>query len=237
MTWKTHLLGGIQAGVIMAAATGAEPKTAMLEIGAASLGSLLPDIDHPESKISKSDILLKITSEGLSKITKHRREVHTVWASFLFALIIYILLRLALFTPATGTSFLVGLALALLIDMAGGMLGLMFGIAAFLLLPQFISLNTIPLDINAISLCGIAIFAGCISHLIYDSANIQGIMWLHPFSKKRFHFMKIQTTSKGEDLFFFAMIILTLLLIAVLNPFGTQNIVGIFRSVSAFRLQ
>ena len=68
MLWKTHIWGGIQAGIILAAVTNAEPKTALVEIGAATIGSILPDIDQQNSKISRSDIALSLTSKGLSKV-------------------------------------------------------------------------------------------------------------------------------------------------------------------------
>ena len=105
MIWRTHIVGGVQAGVLMAAATGADPKLATMEICAAALGSIMPDIDQANSKISRSDIVLKGISHALSKVTKHRREVHTVWASFLFGVLAAAFLGLASIASATGTSF------------------------------------------------------------------------------------------------------------------------------------
>lgn len=220
MTWKTHLIGGVQAGILLAVATGAEPQTAVLEIGAASLGSLLPDLDHPDSKISRSDLLIEIVSKGLSKVTKHRREVHTVWASFLFGILIFAFLSASLLASATGTSFLIGFAVALIVDMMGGKIGSVVGLSVFLLLPFVTNIGTIPLNMNVITLSSIAVFLGCISHLIYDSANRQGIMWLHPFKRKRYHFMNIQTMSREEDYFCFAMLLLTIFLFIAFKPLG-----------------
>ncbi|WP_206457901.1 metal-dependent hydrolase [Anaerovorax sp. IOR16] len=39
---------------------------------------------------------------------------------------------------------------------------------------------------------------GMLSHLILDTLNIQGIMWLWPISKKRQHILPIRTGSLGE---------------------------------------
>ncbi|QAT43069.1 metal-dependent hydrolase [Aminipila luticellarii] len=39
---------------------------------------------------------------------------------------------------------------------------------------------------------------GMISHLILDTLNVQGIMWLWPLSRKRFHLLSIRTNSVME---------------------------------------
>ena len=46
-----------------------------------------------------------------------------------------------------------------------------------------------------------SICAGTLSHLILDTLNYKGIMWLYPLSKKRFHFMNIRTKSSSESIF------------------------------------
>ena len=139
MLWKTHIWGGIQAGIILAAVTNAEPKTALVEIGAATIGSILPDIDQQNSKISRSDIALSLTSKGLSKVTKHRREVHTVWASFIFGILAAAFLCLASIGSATGFSFFIGLLAALLIDFSGAKVGIPMGLLLFFMIPHFIT--------------------------------------------------------------------------------------------------
>lgn len=231
MIWKTHIWGGMQAGIILAAATHAEPKLALIEIGAATLGSVWPDIDQPNSKISRSDIALKGVSNGLSKVTKHRREVHTVWASFLFGLVTALFVYLASLASTTGLSFFIGLAAALLIDFSGAKIGIPMGFILFLLIPQFIQSSTSMFDSKYILPIATAAFLGCISHLIYDTANIQGIMWLHPFKKKRYHFLKITTESKEESFFRVLMILLTMVLLIVLQPFGTQYLFEIIKDM------
>lgn len=231
MLWKTHIWGGIQAGIILAAVTNAEPKTALVEIGAATIGSILPDIDQQNSKISRSDIALSLTSKGLSKVTKHRREVHTVWASFIFGILAAAFLCLASIGSATGFSFFIGLLAALLIDFSGAKVGIPMGLLLFFMIPHFIHTSIITFSPELILPTSVAIFLGCISHLVYDSANVQGIMWLHPFKKKRYKFSTIQTSSKEEDTFRLFMILLTLVMFAVLHPLGTQSLYEIVKLI------
>lgn len=45
-----------------------------------------------------------------------------------------------------------------------------------------------------------SLFLGEMSHLLLDSLNPFGIMFLWPFKKKRFRFLKITTGSKTEDI-------------------------------------
>ena len=230
MMWKTHIWGGMQAGIILATATHADPKTAAIEIGAATLGSILPDIDQPNSKISRSDIVLRATANQLSKVTKHRRGVHSVWASFLFGVIAGLFLMLASSASVTGFSFFIGLIVALLIDFSGMKIGIPMGMVLFFLIPLFIKTSWFTLDSNLIIPTATAVFLGCISHLIYDTVNVQGIMWLHPFKKKRYRISTIQTDSKEESFFRVLMVLTTLVLFVVLQPFGTQQIFEIFNN-------
>ncbi len=53
---------------------------------------------------------------------------------------------------------------------------------------------------------------GTMSHLILDSFNSMGIMWLYPLSKKYYHIASIKTRSTGEIAFMIIMIVLVLLL-------------------------
>ena len=47
--------------------------------------------------------------------------------------------------------------------------------------------------------------AGLLSHLILDTFNGKGIMWLWPLSKKHFHIAKIHTGAKQESFFRFCL--------------------------------
>ena len=65
-----------------------------------------------------------------------------------------------------------------------------------------------------------AMFAGCISHLLYDTFNPQGIMWLHPIKKKRYSLANIDTSSAAELSFRVFMIVITIAMLVVINPFS-----------------
>lgn len=47
---------------------------------------------------------------------------------------------------------------------------------------------------------------GTLSHLVLDTFNSKGIMWLYPITRKHFHVAKIKTRGVGETVFMFAMI-------------------------------
>lgn len=92
MTGKTHLVAGLLAGEIAACCL--EPtvqvfSTSSILLGAA-VGSLLPDIDHPGSTISRRSLFSLITSTAVSAVTRHRGFTHTPVFLVLIALIISI---------------------------------------------------------------------------------------------------------------------------------------------------
>lgn len=83
MEGKTHQLGGICSGLIISTLLFPNPAAPLawihggaLLIGA-SLGSLMPDIDHPGSKIGRK---AKVTSKIVSKTMGHRGWTHTLLA-------------------------------------------------------------------------------------------------------------------------------------------------------------
>lgn len=153
MTYITHALGGAIAGSAMITLTGADDKVAMAAImTGAVLGSLLPDIDHTRSKISKSSAVAQVTSHAVAAVSKHRGFFHT-------PLFICIVALLAGFT----------------IQM---------------------SLNGNMLHIAWLAYNGL--IPGMLSHLILDTCNPGGIMWLYPVKDKKFSILPIKTNSMGE---------------------------------------
>ena len=211
MTWKTHVIGGIQAGLLVATATGADLQTAAVEITAAAIGSILPDIDHPQSKISRSDLGLTLVSNTIARFTKHRRATHTVWCSFLFALLAFGFL--SLISATHNTLLLAGLSAAVILDLARLKIGSIVALITLLFGPV---IQDIPAAVTIapemVWPCTVAVFFGCIAHLVYDTFNPQGIMWLHPFKKKRYSIGNIQTESSKEPAFAIAMLVLTILI-------------------------
>lgn len=62
---------------------------------------------------------------------------------------------------------------------------------------------------------------GTISHLVLDTFNYKGIMWMYPITRKHFHIASIKTRSFGESVFMFAMIVF-----AVVAFVKGQNIIS-----------
>lgn len=70
MQYGTHILGGILSGVLI----NPTPQGILIS----TVGSLFPDIDHPDSFIGKR---IKILSVPISKVFKHRTVTHSplIW--------------------------------------------------------------------------------------------------------------------------------------------------------------
>ena len=54
---------------------------------------------------------------------------------------------------------------------------------------------------------------GTISHLVLDTFNYKGIMWMYPFSRKHFHIASIKTRTTMETIFMAVMIAITLFIL------------------------
>ncbi len=153
MTYLTHALGGVLAGTaVLEALEPADNVTEAAVMFGAVIGSLLPDIDHTRSKVSRSSAVAQLTSYAVSAVTKHRGFLHT-------------------------PLFLLILALAL---------GLAINI-----------LQNSGLELAAWSIY-FGLLPGMLSHLMLDTCNPGGIMWLYPISKKRLSILPIKTCSLGE---------------------------------------
>ena len=63
---------------------------------------------------------------------------------------------------------------------------------------------------------------GTFSHLVLDTFNYKGIMWLWPLTKKHYHIARVKTRSVGENIFMVAMIAITV--ISYLHIRGTIGI-------------
>lgn len=222
MTWKTHLIGGAQVGVLLAYANNGTVSESAIIIGSSMIGSLLPDIDHTRSRICRTDSLAGLISHLLSKFTKHRGFTHTIFGALTFAIIFY---GLAVFK--TEKESLISMASAvgvfLFIHAFAGALRPIAGwlsVTAYAMGPQIASLATdhnISFSINEHSalLCSIGIFAGCMSHILYDAFNKGGIMFLFPFSRKNYRLLEIRTNTAAEMLFNAVQVVVLASIIAV----------------------
>ena len=93
MMGKTHLAAGILAGELTALAYyHASIIPALIVIGSAAIGSLLPDIDHPGSLLSSSSRLSRHTSNSIAVVTPHRGLTHTpIFSGLIIAVLYYFL--------------------------------------------------------------------------------------------------------------------------------------------------
>ena len=226
MTWKTHLIGGAQAGVIVGfAANGTYAETALV-VSAALLGSVLPDIDQPGSKLARADSLVGTVSFIVSKFTKHRGFTHTILGSFVIAALFYALAMVQGGSEGSLIAFFSAYLVFIFLHGTGGPLKAIAGwlaIAAYIFSPRlllFLSENDMSLSVDkrAAFLCAMGIFAGCLSHMVYDSANKGGVAWLWPLSGKKIKMLSIKTNTIGE-LWFIAFQIVVLGLLAVFFGF------------------
>ena len=119
MTYKTHLVGGAVAAMLLTLAAseqelGLKPFTTPEFFGvltASLLGSLAPDID--QGKKSKAGAMVKPVASVCSKCFGHRTFCHSVW----FLLLLYFIIR-GIFPSMAffGLAFCIGGASHLLLD-------------------------------------------------------------------------------------------------------------------------
>ena len=79
MNSVTHILGGLALTSLLCLHTEILDP---MEVGAAAMGvigSLLPDIDHPKSKISNTTLTTKLASFAISSTTRHRGK-RSMWS-------------------------------------------------------------------------------------------------------------------------------------------------------------
>lgn len=148
MTYFTHTLGGAISGSLVLMAADYTGTDELLIFSGAVIGSLLPDIDHRQSKISRSSAAATVTSWITSLFTKHRGVLHTPFFIILTALV------------------------------CG---------AGLMILPE--GMQTV------VKLILIGLIPGMWSHIILDTLNPGGIMWMYPFSKKYISILPIKTGS------------------------------------------
>ena len=149
MTGKTHLATGILTGEAVILATNQiSMPAALFAVSIAAIGSLLPDIDHPQSMLSTASFSTRAISSSISAVTKHRGFTHTpVFLICIVMIVNYLMDGKVTYSP-----------------------------------------------LLTLSLC-----AGMLSHLLLDTLNEKGIMWLWPLWKRPLHLACVRTGSKVEN--------------------------------------
>jgi len=107
MTGKTHITGGIAAGLAYSYFSGMDP---IILTGAGIIGALLPDICHGGSMIGRK---LPVTSKIVNLIFGHRSFTH----SLLFLVIMAFLLRAFQPYDAVTAGIIVGMVSHYILDM------------------------------------------------------------------------------------------------------------------------
>lgn len=173
MTGRTHILAGLAAGAVVAGGNNIDWLWLTAALAAGAVGSLLPDIDHPSSRISCSSAAARTLSASVSAVAKHRGITHTLVFAGLCTFGLWLL-------------------------------------AARWAVPEPVVL---------------AFLAGILSHLVMDTLNEQGIMWLWPVSSRRISLLSIRTGGVGERLFRLAFAATMLLaLLEKMKPYLTKLI-------------
>lgn len=108
MTGKTHILGGIAAGLAYAHITNESP---MILVGAGIVGALLPDICHSGSKIGRK---LPFLSKIINAMFGHRTFTH----SLLFLVLIALLMNAFFPNDVVKVGLIVGMISHYILDMA-----------------------------------------------------------------------------------------------------------------------
>lgn len=75
MTGKTHFSAGLIAGTGAAIALALPASTASIFVGCAALGSLLPDIDHPNSRVGRKALPVSV---AINVVAGHRKLFHSL---------------------------------------------------------------------------------------------------------------------------------------------------------------
>ena len=217
MTWKTHIIGGAIAGIAVCAASESTYAESALIMSASVLGSVLPDIDQPNSKICRSDSFVGLISFITSKFTKHRGFTHTIIGAALFGAIFYALAIVEVAMLQGGTqesliSFIAAYLVFILLHATGSPLKPLAGwlaLAAYAAGPMIADMMvenslTLGIDRRAALLVACGVTAGALSHVIFDAFNKGGVPILFPLSGKNYRIMEIRTNTVGE--FWFIMI-------------------------------
>lgn len=89
MLWRTHIVTGASAGLLLAGQTNVE--TAVASASIAGLAALLPDIDSPQSKLGR---LVPVIPRVLSITVGHRGLLHSLVGALAMSLLMTVLIRI-----------------------------------------------------------------------------------------------------------------------------------------------
>lgn len=218
MNKTTHIVGGACAGVItstIVVSNIASVDRIMLSgvlIGSSIWGSLLPDIDHPESTFGKK---IPIISNLISATGGHRGITH---APLLYMLLISLMLLITnrgiQFFVVLGLEYFLSKIIAKLIyKLKLKLLGKPYYLHWVLYLIMIVLTCKIDGYLNMLyTQMLIGTFVGALSHIFMDSLTKGGTPWFYPISKRKFRILKLKT---GRDEGLGVLIALTLTVLTI----------------------
>lgn len=179
MTGKTHLTVGIAAGLTLAAGNSIENQAIL--ILAAAVGSLIPDLDHPRSKINQRVLLLK------------NRLFKMITYSLMGGGLIY----LDTILNSSGFKILRLLGLTLILVGLSRHRGFTHSLLGLVLFSGIVYIGTSNYNLY-VAFVGFVI--GYVSHLVLDLVTVQGIELLYPYKKNIRIPLGIKTNGIVENL-------------------------------------
>lgn len=225
MQAKTHEVTGISFAVMASTIMfgydiNQLPYSAALVAGA-TIGSLLPDIDHGGSKISREH---KFISKTIGSKFKHRGITHSLLANFIVALVTLALsklLHLVYNDMAVGKLVVSGMIVLIIcilydnikiIKKAVDNL-IVHGKLAIMLLVAGVSYYCAEQLVDVSTYLALGISIGYLSHLVADACTVSGIALLQPFSHKTLHLAKFHT---GENEWIFRGICVVITIVVMI---------------------
>ena len=216
MNRTAHIVGGTCAGVLT--------STLMVEnlytvegaifsgilIGSSIWGSLLPDIDHPESTFGKK---VPVISKLISATGGHRGVTHApLIYMLLLSLFLLINNNLITFIIVLGLEYFISKIIATtLYKLHIKLLKKPYLLHWALYLIMIVCTFQVNGYLNLIySQMLIGIFVGAMSHIFMDSLTVGGTPWLYPISRRKFRILKLRT-GENEGL---GMLIVSMITIA-----------------------
>lgn len=194
MTGKTHVSIGIATALTISANQTNESK--LIIVLFSIIGSLLPDLDHPQAKLNQKLLIFK---NNLSRITLY------LCLSLLF---LYLYLENNNFSN-NKIILVVGIFFLLLaLSTHRGFTHSLLGLVTSSIIIKYLSLKYGLIDIY------IGFFIGYLMHLVADFFNPKGIKIFYPLKKNISAFLTIKTGGKMEKKLFSIFVIYSLIILS-----------------------
>lgn len=192
MTGKTHKVGGLCIGIITGSLLVNPPftkekiKLVCVLIVWAIIGSLIPDIDHRGSTISKK----RGFSKTLNKLMNKNKFLKEGMLKIIFFPIMVVVALIIIII-----SFILS-CLSMIISDLFEHRGVTHAPITYIVIILILSIFTpkfssVGQHIYIFSLIGV--FVGAMSHILMDSLTVKGTPWFYPLSKKKHRFLKLKT--------------------------------------------